>query len=78
MLTINADGDPLMQRFHKPDDEKRMLVILPADQFDAWLHCPVEDAPDFFSRFPTDQLIAMPAPKGKAPPPSPPDNASLF
>ena len=78
MLTINADGDPLMQRFHKPDDEKRMLVILPPDQFDAWLHCPVEDAPDFFSRFPADQLMAAPAPKGKAPPSSPPDNASLF
>lgn len=28
MLTINADEHPLMRRFHKPDDEKRMLVIL--------------------------------------------------
>lgn len=28
MLTINADGHPLMQHFHKPDDEKRMVMIL--------------------------------------------------
>lgn len=33
MLTINADGHPLMQRFHKPGDEKRSVVILPDE---AW------------------------------------------
>lgn len=33
MLTINADGHPLMQRFYKPDDEKRMLLILDPDQY---------------------------------------------
>lgn len=33
MLTINADGHPLMQRFHKPDDEKRMVMILDPDQY---------------------------------------------
>ena len=66
MLTINADGDPLMQRFHKPDDEKRMVVILPPDQFDAWLHCPVDDAPDFFTRFPANQLTAIAAPRTSA------------
>jgi putative SOS response-associated peptidase YedK len=63
MLTINADGHPLMQRFHKPNDEKRMLVILRPDQYDQWLACPVEDAPDFFTRYPTDRLVARPAPK---------------
>ncbi|MFS0755873.1 MULTISPECIES: SOS response-associated peptidase [Noviherbaspirillum] len=66
MLTINADGDPLMQRFHKPDDEKRMVVILHPDQYDAWLHCPIEDAPDFFTRFPANQLTAIAAPRTSA------------
>lgn len=37
MLTINADGHPLMQRFHKPEDEKRSVVILPPEDWDAWL-----------------------------------------
>jgi putative SOS response-associated peptidase YedK len=27
MLTINADDHPLMRLFHKPADEKRMVVI---------------------------------------------------
>jgi hypothetical protein len=31
-LTVSADGPPLMQRFHRPTDEKRMLVILRPDQ----------------------------------------------
>jgi putative SOS response-associated peptidase YedK len=63
MLTINADGHPLMQRFHKPDEEKRMLVILTPDQYDEWLTCPVEDAERFFVRYPTERLLARPAPK---------------
>ena len=62
MLTINADGHPLMQRFHKPDDEKRMLVILDPQQIDDWLHCPVEDAGSFFVRYPAERLAARPAP----------------
>lgn len=63
MLTINADGHPLMQRFHRPDDEKRMLVILRPDQYDEWLHCPVDEVPVFLERFPADALIARPAPR---------------
>ena len=26
LLTVNADGHPLMQKFHKPEDEKRSIV----------------------------------------------------
>lgn len=37
MLTINADGPPVMQRFHKPGDEKRSVVILPDDEWGDWL-----------------------------------------
>jgi putative SOS response-associated peptidase YedK len=38
-ITINADQHPLMQRFHKLGEEKRSLVILPAQSYDAWLAC---------------------------------------
>jgi putative SOS response-associated peptidase YedK len=38
-LTINADNHPLMRRFHKPGDEKRSLVLLPSNDYDAWLNC---------------------------------------
>ncbi|MDO8065268.1 MULTISPECIES: SOS response-associated peptidase family protein [unclassified Janthinobacterium] len=37
MLTINADGHSLMQRFHKPYDEKRMVMSLDPDQCLSWL-----------------------------------------
>jgi putative SOS response-associated peptidase YedK len=63
MLTVNADGHPLMQRFHWPTDEKRMLVILRPDQYDEWLHCPVEEAHGFFIRYPAERLVAHVAPK---------------
>ena len=63
MLTINADDHPLMQRMHKPTDEKRMVVILPPDQYDAWLHCAPADAPDFLKQYPAAALQATPAPK---------------
>jgi putative SOS response-associated peptidase YedK len=38
-LTINADMHPLMRRFHRPEDEKRALVIVAPDDYDAWLRC---------------------------------------
>ncbi len=40
MLTINADNHELMRRFHKPEDEKRMVAILDEADYDAWLDCP--------------------------------------
>ena len=62
MLTINADGHPLMQRFHKPDDEKRMVVVLEPDQYESWLHATLEEAPSFLQRYPSESLSAVPAP----------------
>ena len=44
MLTINADNHPLMKRFHKPQDEKRSVVILPANQWQSWLAAKDEGA----------------------------------
>jgi putative SOS response-associated peptidase YedK len=51
MLTVNADGHPLMQRFHRAGEEKRMVVILHPDDYAAWLACPVTEAPRFFRRW---------------------------
>jgi hypothetical protein len=33
MLTVNPDERPLMNRFHKPDDEKRSVVIVPPTEY---------------------------------------------
>ncbi|HDR9051335.1 TPA: SOS response-associated peptidase family protein [Burkholderia vietnamiensis] len=37
MITVNADGHPIMSRMHKPDDEKRSVVILRPDDLGEWL-----------------------------------------
>lgn len=63
MLTINADEHPLMRRFHKPGDEKRMLVLLEPERYDDWLTCPLEEAARFFVPFPAQRLQARPAPR---------------
>lgn len=62
MLTVNAATHPVMNAFHRPDDEKRMVVVLPDDQLDAWLGAPVSEMPHFMKQFPADLLCAQPAP----------------
>ena len=56
MLTINADTHPLMNQFHKPADEKRMVVILQEGQYDDWLHTPMNQAREFLRPFPAESL----------------------
>lgn len=63
MLTINADEHPLMKRFHKPEDEKRMIVLLEPEQIDEWLQAPHETAPTYLKPYDAEKLVAEPAPK---------------
>ena len=51
MLTVNADGHTVYARFHKPEDEKRMIVILGEEDYDRWLTCSVEEAKSFFKQW---------------------------
>jgi len=44
MLTVNADDHEFMRNFHKPEDEKRMVVILHEDEYDEWINETAEDA----------------------------------
>jgi putative SOS response-associated peptidase YedK len=70
MLTVNADGHPVMQRFHRPGDEKRMVVILPEADYGAWLSCRVDEAVGFFRPYmgPLEtQSAALPKRALKAP-----------
>lgn len=62
-LTINADEHPLLQRFHKPGDEKRGLVIVPQADWDDWLHCSdPEFARSFLRPYPAGLMTSWPAP----------------
>ena len=58
MLTINADQHPLMNLFHKPTDEKRMVVILEPEQFEDWLQAPATRSMEFLQPFPAEGLRA--------------------
>ena len=64
MLTINADGDPVMQRFHKPEDEKRSVVILPDERWGDWLRAKSEEeARTMLTIYPADALSVEAAPR---------------
>lgn len=65
MLTVNADDHALMKRFHRPGEEKRMVVILHEAEYDAWLDCPPERMMDFMRQYPAELLRAEPWPKPK-------------
>jgi putative SOS response-associated peptidase YedK len=62
MLTINADGHPLMQRFHKPGDEKRMLVLLDPSQYDAWMEGALVKDPAVYQPWDPERLVSEAAP----------------
>lgn len=86
MLTVNADGHPVMQRFHKHDEEKRMVVVLDPRDYDEWLTCPLARAPSFFKPWmgPLDTEAAPPPPRtpraasGRVVLPPPPQTGDLF
>lgn len=63
MLTINAEDHPLMRRFHRPEDEKRMVVILDPADYDRWLDCPAGEMMGMMRQYPADLLTSEPAPR---------------
>ena len=44
MLTINATGHEVMKHFHKPEDEKRSIVVLKDTEYKDWLHANQDQA----------------------------------
>lgn len=58
MLTINADDHLFMRQFHKPEDEKRMVVVLNEGDYDAWLQAPAVESRGFLRQFPAENLVA--------------------
>lgn len=64
MLTVNADDHPLMRNYHRPGDEKRMVVILPNGAIRDWLSASPEQSMEFMHQYPADRLVAHPHPTG--------------
>ena len=53
---------PLIRMFHKPVDEKRMVVILPPERYKDWLRAAPEHSKNFLVVHPADALIAVTPP----------------
>lgn len=63
-LTINADEHPLMRQFHKWEDEKRSLVVVPKARYDDWLQCrQPERARGFLALYPSERMQTEAAPR---------------
>lgn len=67
MLTINADGHPLMSRMHKPDptlspdeQDKRSVVSIELADVDQWLHGSIEDIAGLVRPPPVEVIEAAP------------------
>lgn len=64
MLTITGASHSLMQRMHRPDDEKRMVVILDESDYDEWLYGTPEQAFQLLRQYPAELMMGEPAPLG--------------
>ncbi|WNZ81507.1 SOS response-associated peptidase [Pseudomonas sp. P105] len=62
MLTVNADSHAFMRDYHRPEDEKRMVVILPRGLYRDWLEASVDTSADFMRRYPADRLAVVERP----------------
>ncbi|QBQ97411.1 SOS response-associated peptidase [Paraburkholderia pallida] len=59
MITVDAAQHPLMNRFHKPGDEKRSVVIVPPAEYENWLACQsTDEARSFLSLCPAELMSA--------------------
>ena len=60
MLTVNAADHTLMRNFHRPEDEKRMVVILDEADYDSWLDGANHSAANLLTQFDAARLVALP------------------
>lgn len=63
MLTINASGHEVMKHFHKPQDEKRSVVVLNDNQYQSWLQANTDEARAMLNLAPSKYLVSEAAPK---------------
>lgn len=58
MLTINANVHPVMQHFHRVEDEKRSIVVLNDKDYSQWLTANHSQARDLLTLAPTEFLTS--------------------
>lgn len=63
MLTVNADGHEVMKHFHKPQDEKRSIVVLESNQYTNWLNADHHQACELLKTARDGFLTSSPSPR---------------
>ena len=63
MMTIHASGHEVMQRFHRPVDEKRSIVVLTETSYLDWLTADNKQAQSLLNLAPNGFLTSKPAPR---------------
>ena len=63
LLTVNAEGHPVMGQFHPVNDEKRSIVVIEPESYDDWLNATTDEAISFLAPIPSTQFASVPAPK---------------
>ena len=61
MLTVSGEGHPVFERMHRPNVEKRMVLVIDPAEYERWLQCPIAEAVTFFKPW-QGPLDAFPAP----------------
>jgi putative SOS response-associated peptidase YedK len=56
MLTVNADDHSVFKLLHKPQDEKRMVVILNPASYETWLKGSLSDITPLIRQCPAEVL----------------------
>lgn len=63
LLTVNAEAHPVMQQFHKPEDEKRSVVVLQESDYWQWLQATPAQAWNLLAVAPDGFLTSGAAPR---------------
>ena len=61
MLTINADGHPVMGHSHRPTDKRRSLVVMPPAYWNDWLTAKPDEAAALMRPMDEKDFAAAPA-----------------
>ncbi len=57
LLTVNADHHPLMSQCHRPSEEKRSPLIVPAERYADWLSASEPEAAKLVQEFRLPDLV---------------------
>ncbi len=73
LITVNADGHPLMARYGPAGGEHRMPVLLPRGLVRAWLEARGQEREEFLRPLPAEQLVGQPLAPAHGDAPAPDD-----